>query len=95
MSRHLHRIHVMSKHFHESRSRVAERLEGAGLARDLIRERIEARDWPSLRDVVRARMESSNLEAPLPPKEVARLSRALSRLGYEEDEVWDELEGLR
>ena len=49
-------------------------------------------NWPSLRDVLKAKIAGWRLHAPLQRRDAARLFRALSRLGYSEEEIREELE---
>jgi SOS response regulatory protein OraA/RecX len=75
-------------------ARVREELKTAGVDRDLIEAVIANMDWPSLQDALKARMADWRLRAPLPKRDVIRLFRALSRLGYSEDELREELAQL-
>jgi SOS response regulatory protein OraA/RecX len=74
--------------------RVRRELEEAGVGREIIDAALGSADRPSLRDVLKARMLVWRLEAPLQRRDAARLFRALSRLGYPEDEIREELEQL-
>jgi SOS response regulatory protein OraA/RecX len=76
------------------RDRVREELAAAGLDSEIIDSALANAEWPSLRDVLKAKMADSRLRAPLQRREVARLFRALSRLGYSEEELREELEQL-
>lgn len=75
-------------------SLVREELLVAGVSTDIIDEALAIKDWPSLQDVLRAKMIDWKLQPPIPRREAARLFRALARLGYSEDEIREELEPL-
>ena len=61
---------------------------------NLIAEELGTAERPSLREVLNATMIDCKLRAPLHPRDAARLFRALSRLGYQEDAIREELEPL-
>jgi len=82
------------KHAGRHSSRIREALEEAGVASEIIVEAMSSVDWPSLREVLKARMSDWHLHPPLQRREAGRLFRALSRLGYPEDEIREELEQL-
>ena len=82
------------KHADSHPDRVKELLEEAGVRRETIYLAVSAIKWPSLRDVLKAKMSDWRLHAPLQRRDAARLFRALSRLGYSEDEIQEELEQL-
>ncbi len=67
-------------------------LDGAGIPREIIDAAVAAANWPSLRSVLKAKMADWRFHAPLQRRDAARLFRALSRLGYSEDEIREELE---
>ena len=73
---------------------VREALLDAGVDGTTIEGAISASDWPSLRDVLKAKMLAWRLRPPLERRDVARLFRLLSRLGYPEDDIREELEQL-
>jgi SOS response regulatory protein OraA/RecX len=50
--------------------------------------------WPSLRDVLKAKMMVWHLRPPLQRRDAARLFRLLSRMGYPEEDLREELEQL-
>jgi SOS response regulatory protein OraA/RecX len=85
---------IVSRSAAKHPSRVREELEQAGVPPEIVGSAISGKDWPSLQTVLKARMETLNLRAPLQQREAARLFRALSRLGYQEDEIREELEQL-
>ena len=87
-------VNFVSKDAQKHRSRIREELLLAGIAEEIVDYAIQTREWPSLRDVVKARMNALHLHAPLHRREAARLFRALNRLGYQEDEIREELEQL-
>ena len=55
---------------------------------------LEREDWPSLVDVLKGKMRGLKLIPPVSLREAARLSRFLLRLGYDEEEIREELEKL-
>ena len=67
-------------------------LKHHGVAPDIVREVIESENWPSTREILRAKMKSLKLQPPLPKKDAARLSRSVERLGYDAEEILRELE---
>ena len=73
---------------------VREEMLGAGISADTVEKALANNDWPSLQDVLRAKMTDWKLQAPIPRREAGRLFRALARLGYPEDEIREELEQL-
>lgn len=75
-------------------SLVREELFRAGVSGEIIDQAVAMKDWPSLQEVLRAKMVDWKLQAPLDRREAARLFRALARLGYSEDEIREELEPL-
>ena len=66
----------------------------SGIEQTITDEVLEREDWPSLVDVLEARLKRLKLVPPVPVREVARLSRFLLRLGYDDDEIREELEKL-
>lgn len=84
----------VAKHPDSHPERVKELLEEAGIRREIIEAAISAINWPSLPDVLKAKMLDWRFHAPLKRRDAARLFRALSRLGYSEDEIREELEQL-
>ena len=74
--------------------RIRRELEEAGVGRETLTLAMSAIDWPSLQDVLKAKMLVWRLRAPLQRRDAARLFRALSRLGYAEEEIREELEQL-
>jgi SOS response regulatory protein OraA/RecX len=71
---------------------IRERLLERGVDAAILAESLENIDKPSLRDVVNATMSDWNLREPLHRRDIARLFRALNRLGYQEDAIREELE---
>jgi SOS response regulatory protein OraA/RecX len=67
-------------------------LEEAGVSAAIVDQTVRQRDWPSLRNVLDARIAGLGLRPPLKRKDAARLFRALGRLGYPEEEIREELE---
>ncbi len=67
-------------------------LERHGVPADVIREVIESENWPTAREILRAKMKSSKLDSPLRKKDAARLSRSMERLGYDAEEILREME---
>lgn len=75
-------------------SLVREELIRNGVSPEIIEQAISSNDWPSLQDVLRAKMNDWKLHAPIHHREASRLFRALARLGYPEDEIREELDQL-
>jgi SOS response regulatory protein OraA/RecX len=84
----------VAKHADTHPARVRELLEEAGVPRESIDLAVSSVNWPSLRDVLKAKMLDWRFAPPLERRDVARLFRALSRLGYSDDELREELEQL-
>jgi regulatory protein len=84
----------VAKHTDTHPARVRELLDAAGVPRETIDLALSTVNWPSLRDVLKAKMLDWRFAPPLERRDVARLFRALSRLGYSEDELREELEQL-
>jgi len=80
------------KHVESHPDWVRQALDDAGVAREAIDNAIAARDWPSLPEVLKAKMQNWRLRPPLDRRDVARLFRLLSRLGYPEENIREELE---
>ena len=74
------------------RLQLAVDLERHGIPEDIVREVIESQNWPTAREILRAKMNSSKLDPPLRKKDAARLSRSLERLGYDVEEILREME---
>jgi SOS response regulatory protein OraA/RecX len=74
--------------------RLQEELVARGITPELASEAVSVVEWPSLRGALKVKMADWNLHAPLQPRDVARLFRALARLGYEEDAIREDLEQL-
>jgi SOS response regulatory protein OraA/RecX len=70
---------------------LREELESHGVQREVIEEVLSQAEWPSLREVLAAKMGDWNLHAPLQSRDAARLFRALLRLGYDEDAIREEI----
>jgi SOS response regulatory protein OraA/RecX len=84
----------VAKHSDAHPTRVRELLADAGVPRETIDLAVAAVNWPSLRDVLKAKMLDWRFAPPLGRRDAARLFRALSRLGYSDDELREELEQL-
>jgi len=69
-------------------------LEEAGISRETADSAVSGIKWPSLQDVLKAKIVGWHLHTPLQRRDAARLFRALSRLGYSEEEIREELEQL-
>jgi len=82
----------VSKHAENHPDWVRRALDEAGVAPDIIETAVAACDWPSLPAVLQAKMQSWRLRPPLERQDVARLFRLLSRLGYPEENIREELE---
>jgi SOS response regulatory protein OraA/RecX len=83
---------VKRRDFHPSL--VREELLNSGVSPEIVEQALSVNDWPSLQQVVRAKMTDWKLQAPIQRREAGRLYRALARLGYPEDEIREELERL-
>ena len=84
----------VQKHPNSHPDWVRSSLAEAGVDEQTIELAVDSADWPSLRGVVRAKMRDLHLCPPLQRRDVARLYRILSRLGYPEDDIREELEQL-
>jgi regulatory protein len=78
-------------HIDRGRQRLEAELTRAGIDPDLVIAMLDLQDWPSLADALQAKMKGLRFEPPLDLRDAARLSRALVRLGYDEDEVGSEV----
>jgi SOS response regulatory protein OraA/RecX len=84
----------VAKHPYTHPNFIRQSLQDAGVDDQTIGLAIDAFDWPSLRTVLKAKMTVWRLSPPLKRRDAARLFSALSRLGYPEDEIREELEQL-
>jgi SOS response regulatory protein OraA/RecX len=75
-------------------SLVRDELLNSGVSPEIIEQALSGHDWPSLQQVVRAKMIDWKLQSPIQRKEASRLYRVLARLGYPEEEIREELEQL-
>jgi SOS response regulatory protein OraA/RecX len=82
------------KHSDSHRDWVREALEHDGVDRQTIDQAVDAKDWPSLREVLNAKMLVWHLSPPLVRRDAVRLFRLLSRLGYPDNDIREELEQL-
>jgi SOS response regulatory protein OraA/RecX len=82
----------VAKHSDSHPDWVRQALEEAGVAQEIVDLALATSDWPSLRDVLKAKMLVWRLRPPLQRRDVARLFRLLSRLGYPEEDIREELE---
>ena len=73
---------------------LREELLERGVDGGIVSEELAEAERPSLRDALNATMNDWKLQAPLHPRDAARLFRALNRLGYQEDAIREELEQL-
>jgi SOS response regulatory protein OraA/RecX len=71
---------------------LRDELLARGVAEDLVNEILGRAEWPSLREVLTAKMNNWKLRAPLQSRDAARLFRVLVRLGYDEDAIREEIE---
>src|SRR5262245_26147919 len=85
---------VVSKRADRHSSRVRKQLAEAGVSAEIVDQSIAQVNWPSLQTVLNAKMNVLSLRPPLNRRDAARLFRVLSRLGYEEEEIREELEQL-
>ena len=83
-----------AKSVHRGAAQVREELVAKGIPADLAEEILTETDWPSLHEALAARMKIWKLHPPLKPRDMARLFRALFRLGYDEDAIREEIERL-
>ena len=81
-----------AKHADSHPDHVRSLLNEAGVRQETIDDAVSTINWPSLREVLKAKMIDWRFHAPLNRRDAARLFRALSRLGYSEDEIREELE---
>ena len=82
----------VAKHADSHPDWVRQSLEEAGVGQEAIDHAVATSHWPSLRDVLKAKMLIWRLRPPLERRDVARLFRLLSRLGYPEEDIREELE---
>ena len=73
---------------------LRDQLLSRGIEESIVVEELQSATRPSLRDILNATMIDWKLGAPLNQRDAARLFRALSRLGYSEDVIREELEPL-
>ena len=74
---------------------LREELLARGVPSALADEILSQTDLPSLKDALTSKMIDWKLRAPLQLRDATRLFRALSRLGYDEDAIREEIERLR
>lgn len=84
----------IAKHNESHPDWVRRTLQDAGVAQETIDNAVAACDWPSLPEVLKAKMQSWRLRPPLERRDLTRLFRLLSRLGYPEANIREELEQL-
>lgn len=77
-----------------ARSRMNAALEEHCIGEAVRNEILESRTWPSVREVVRARMNEMGMDAPLDRRAAARVARTLARMGHDPSEIADEMEAL-
>jgi regulatory protein len=85
-------VNYVSRRKDRSPSALREDLIARGVAVDIVDETLSQVDSPSLREAMAAKIEDWKLRTPLQPRDVARLFRALLRLGYDEDAIREEME---
>ena len=80
----------------KSRGRLRLRAEliRDGIGETMADDVLEREDWTSLVEVLKDKMSGLKLIPPVSLREAARLSRFLRRLGYDEEEIREELEKL-
>ena len=76
----------------QGRGRLRAELERRGVESDIIQSILDNENWPSLGEVVRAKMSDLRLKSPITRRDAARLSRSVQRLGYEAEDIFRELE---
>jgi SOS response regulatory protein OraA/RecX len=74
---------------------LREELLTRGVPSALADEILSQTDLPSLKEALTSKMIYLKLRAPLQLRDATRLFRALSRLGYDEDAIQEEIEQLR
>jgi SOS response regulatory protein OraA/RecX len=79
---------------HRGTAALREELLSRGISTELTDEILSRQEWPSLREALKAKMDDWNIGTPLQSRDAARLFRALLRLGYDEDAIREEIEGL-
>lgn len=84
----------IARHQKRGAVRLREALVEQGVSAAIIEEMLANKDWPSIQDALKARMDSLKLRSPLQPRDAARLFRALARLGYNEDAIREAIEQL-
>ncbi|HET9219470.1 MAG TPA: RecX family transcriptional regulator [Terriglobia bacterium] len=82
------------RHSDHHRNWVRQALQEAGVDDETVDIVISNRSWPSLPDVLKAKIVVRRLQPPLERRDVARLFRLLSRLGYPEEDIREVLEQL-
>ena len=76
------------------RTRLRDELLGRGIPSEMAEEVLSVVEWPSLSEVLKAKMIDWDMRKPLQPGDAARLFRAMARLGYEEEAIREEIQGL-
>jgi len=76
------------------RSRLHDELLGRGIPLEIVEEVLSTTEWPSLSEVLKAKMMDWKMRKPLQPGDAARLFRAMARLGYEEEAIREEIQDL-
>jgi SOS response regulatory protein OraA/RecX len=84
----------IDRHSDFHRAWVRQALQEAGVDGETADLAMGNRPWPSLRDVLKAKMMAQRLQPPLVRRDATRLFRLLSRLGYPEEDIREELEQL-
>jgi SOS response regulatory protein OraA/RecX len=74
---------------------LREELLARGISSALADKILSQTDLPSLKEALAAKMSYWKLRAPLQLRDATRLFRALSRLGYDEDAIREEIEQVR
>ena len=74
---------------------LREELLARGVPSALTDEILSQTDLPSLKEALTAKMSDWKMRAPLQLRDATRLFRALSRLGYDEDAIREEIEQVR
>ena len=86
---------LVTRRRHCHPSNVREELNNAGVSSEIIDEAISKGDWLSLQYALRNKMTGWNLHAPIDNRNASRLFRVLSRLGFPEEEIREELDRIR
>ena len=85
----------VAKKKHRGAAQVLEELVARGIPAEMAAEIVSKEQWPSLQQAVAAKMDDWKLRPPLDARHASRLFRALFRVGYDADEIREELQKLQ